>query len=1260
MLVAILCAGVSSAWGAEVTLKYSGSTTGNFGTDNVASTVGLNANDWSIIASKGSASNNVGYNSAGDIRLYYNAGGSNTLTVSSLTNATINSITITFTGTNYSNAKVTVGGNTVTGTNGKYDINSTSFVITNGNTSNVQVRISQIVINYTSSGGQTTTYTVTYNANGGSGTMTDSNSPYNSGASVSVLGNSFTRDGYTFDNWNTAADGSGTSYDEDDTFTINDNTTLYAQWTENSGDNNKATLTATNLELTGSSYQSDTKTINGITYSFADLMPSSENIQAKASSGTIKNTTAYPGDITSVVITHSGTARATTINGSADGTNWTQVATGSGSITADFSGKGYKYFQITRGSNAAYWTKIEITYSTSSSSLDPSDLTITNQSSALSFDLYNNSTAQVINYTTSSTGAITIEPASPTSYFSYVHDATNKTITVTPLEVTPSAQTVTISQAADDDYYAGTATFTVSIANSNPDVPGTENSPYTVAQARAAIDAGTGITDVYVTGIISQIDSYNSSYGSITYWISDDGTTTDQLEVYSGLGIDGATFSSKDDIVVGASVVVCGTLKKYNSTYEFNYNNYQTSYSAPAIPRITANNVTLEYDATSGEIAYTIDNPATGVNLTASLQQGIDWISNITVTSDKVTFTTTANEGNDDRSATITLSYTGATDKVITVTQKHYVADYATLPFSFDGGSSAIANTAGLTQESLGSDYNNSPKLKFDGTGDFVILKINERPGTLSYTIKGNSFSSGSTSTFKVQTSEDGTLYTDLATYTELGDAQNESFSNLGKDVRYIKWIYTEKGATNGGNVALGNISLTAYVTPVPFDLTVTLNDNIDAIFVFNTADENEPLIEDGAAGTVQVVAGTEIMVSPDVASGYVLESLTVGGQDMTSQIDGSGAYTFTMPSQAVTITATAKLAPVTVNYTLASNITSGKHYVIASGTSGEVKVMSTTQNNNNRGVADGSVSGTTLSVESDAGAAEVVIYGPDASGNYTIYDAAYNDNAGGYLYAISNNNYLRTQGTNDASGLWTISIDESTSVATVKVSFVNGETTTDRLMRYNSSNTIFSCYTTGQKDIYIYEKSGEATPTESKTLNASGYATYCSQNALDFSEATGGTAWAITAANSTTGVITFSQIEGSVPAGTGMLLMGTANGSITMPSATGATALSNNLLEGTTAAKNVTDGQYYGLSGNTFVPVNAGTVPAGKALLPASEVSSNVKSFTFVFEGADGIKTVEHVSAEEAAEIFNLAGQRLQKAQRGVNIINGKKVLVK
>ena len=124
------------------------------------------------------------------------------------------------------------------------------------------------------------------------------------------------------------------------------------------------TLTQSVLGLTGSYSTNTQKTVDGITYQHTDLMKNNENIQAKANSGVIFNTTAYPGNITSVAITHSGTARPTTISGSSDGSNWSQVTTGNGTITGDFSGKGYKYFKITRGSNAAYWTKIEITYET--------------------------------------------------------------------------------------------------------------------------------------------------------------------------------------------------------------------------------------------------------------------------------------------------------------------------------------------------------------------------------------------------------------------------------------------------------------------------------------------------------------------------------------------------------------------------------------------------------------------------------------------------------------------------------------------------------------------------------------------------------------------------------------------------------------------------------------------------------------------------------------------------------------------------------
>ena len=139
-----------SAWAEEVTMKYTGTQTSNMLADgsNEAATVGLEASAWSVVADKGSASNAPGLNKVGDIRLYYNAGGSNTIEVKSLTNATIKKIAITFTGETYSNVSVTVNGNAVTGTDGVFEINNPSFVLGNGNTTNVQVRISQIVISY--------------------------------------------------------------------------------------------------------------------------------------------------------------------------------------------------------------------------------------------------------------------------------------------------------------------------------------------------------------------------------------------------------------------------------------------------------------------------------------------------------------------------------------------------------------------------------------------------------------------------------------------------------------------------------------------------------------------------------------------------------------------------------------------------------------------------------------------------------------------------------------------------------------------------------------------------------------------------------------------------------------------------------------------------------------------------------------------------------------------------------------------------------
>ena len=104
-----------------------------------------------------------------------------------------------------------------------------------------------------------------------------------------------------------------------------------------------------------------------------------------------------------------------------------------------------------------------------------------------------------------------------------------------------------------------------------PTGEGTLASPYNVAKALAIIKAGTYTTDeVYVSGIISQIDNIDTgSYGNSTYYISDDGKTPTQLEVYRGLSVNGEKFKADDEIKVGDKVVVLGKLTLYKETPEF-------------------------------------------------------------------------------------------------------------------------------------------------------------------------------------------------------------------------------------------------------------------------------------------------------------------------------------------------------------------------------------------------------------------------------------------------------------------------------------------------------------------------------------------------------------------------------------------------------------------------------------------------------------------------------------------------------------------
>jgi len=73
--------------------------------------------------------------------------------------------------------------------------------------------------------------TVTYKANGGAGADYSETEEYGKIYTVLALNDTgISRTGYTFTGWNTKANGNGTAYDANDTFTITGDVTLYAQW----------------------------------------------------------------------------------------------------------------------------------------------------------------------------------------------------------------------------------------------------------------------------------------------------------------------------------------------------------------------------------------------------------------------------------------------------------------------------------------------------------------------------------------------------------------------------------------------------------------------------------------------------------------------------------------------------------------------------------------------------------------------------------------------------------------------------------------------------------------------------------------------------------------------------------------------------------------------------------------------------------------------------------------------------------------------
>lgn len=572
----------------------------------------------------------------------------------------------------------------------------------------------------------------------------------------------------------------------------------------------------------------------------------------------------------------------------------------------------------------------------------------------------------------------------------------------------------------------------------------------------------------------------------------------------------------------------------------------------------------------------------------------------------------------------------------------------------------ASGTEVGFTNE-IGDDYS---KWSVNGTYDFRC-KANDGESTVRYLRKNNnSVSFGNYATgnggpltlYKYAELTESTItfngnggtYKNAATYTQTVYDGVESTLNANK--------FTRSGyAFAGWNTVSNGENGTAYDD----EGTITVTDDITLYAQWSplytlTVDNN---IDGGDVSVVGFIAsaveGTEITLTASPTTGYAFSAWNVHKEgDMETKVTVSN-NTFIMPAYNVVVSATFKEAFTYTLVTDANQMVSGKHYIIVGKNANTIKAMGD-QNNNNRAAVD--VTESNSIIAETTGVCEFVICGPDANGYYSIYD----EETAKYLYAVSSsNNYLKAHETNDAEGKWKIEID-NTGIATVKAQGSN----TRNWMRFNSASTLFSCYGSGQDNIYLYVKDGDnpITTTASVKLNAYGYATFASTSALDFLDAEKAdySAWQITKISDT--AITFSQITSMVKAGTGILLKGTPDATINLNllPAGGNNISSTNKLEGVTEARTINANEYYALSGNQFVKVKAGNVPAGKALLPASAIPSSARQLTIVFDDeTTGISAIE--SGQWIMDnVYDLQGRRVMKPTKGLYIVNGKKVVIK
>ena len=901
----------------------------------------------------------------------------------------------------------TTTGITISGSQKSWTIAATSsvttFNLTIKNTGSSNARIDDIVLSVTTAGGDTpqpTTYTVTYDCNGGTSGCPQNVTGIEPNTQIQ-LADAPSKDGFDFDGW---SDGN-TTYGENEDYTVTGNVTFTAQWTENTTPTPGGITATLNIQA----YAEANSWTNGTQYTTATVAPVTFTANGGGNTGKYYSSghdwRFYQGESASITITvpegftlvsvtptYSVSNGGVLKNGDATIASGTTVSVSGTSVTFTVGNSG----SATNGQ--VRFTNIDVVYVSNGGVIPPSitannvEITYDTDADEIEYEINNAVDGGVLTAGTESDWLTLGEVGATVPFTCSVNEAgTERTATVT--------LTYTYNRA--------TVTKDVTVTQA-----GNPNVTMTIAEVR---EQGTG--NVVTIGTVT---SFSVNNNNTTAYIQD---ASAAIVVYGNF-----------TTAVGDEIRVSGTLSTYHGLLEItnpevtvisqgNTVNPEVMTVAEAVASTNQGWYIRIEDATVTEIEGQNTTIAQGENtIVVRGISGVEYaVNNVISLNGNIgcyEVNQIANPQNVEVQAAPAVPSITFDPEVVNLDAAQQTIQ---IPFTYE-------NIVVTNYQSFTVHY-------YDANGEEIQL-----PETPWYVLGVTGTNDEYMLTVYVSANE-GEARSAYMKVSALDAANNTVYSNL--------------------------ITINQAGAPQQYTLTVEPFENLELItFV------NEEMIMEGD-GEITVTEGDEIMLSIVALEGYEMETLMVNGVNHVDDIADDFTYTFEMPAENVTISATAVeyVAPAPSNYvriTDLDQLTDGSIVVIASRydeTATNYRAMKNTISN---------------------GKASSVAFESTTSGNNEVLPATIADNVDDYYWVVSVNNgvYTFTNASGDVIG-WSSSSNFN----------MNGDNTTWNVAKSTSGEALvpgyagFTIKNVNEESRYIAYRSTEVFgPYSNSNMNGDDY----------------------------------------------------------------------------------------------------------------------------------------------------------------------------